>query len=402
MLELPKPAELNSLWGLDPDVVFLNHGSFGACPTEVLRCQRRYQDRMESEPVRFFVRELPDLLDQARQRLAAFVGADASSLVFVPNATNGVNAVLRSFPLDVGDEIVIFDHVYNAVRNTVDFVANRAGACVRTVEVPFPIHDSDIVIESVLKVVNSKTVLAVLDHITSPTGLVMPLEELVPALKERGVETLVDGAHAPGQLALTLDQLGAAYYVGNCHKWMCAPKGAALLYVRPDRQEWVRPTVISHGAKVKTTHRSRFHLEFDWCGTMDPSAYLTVPDAIDFIDRCVPGGWAEVRQRNRRLALQSRRVLMQALQLEAPCPESMVAFLAALPLPAGRSNDSNAPLATDPLQDMLFYNHRIEVPIIPWPTPPNRLLRTSSQLYNTIDQAEYLARALLESLRCST
>lgn len=382
-------------WNLDPDVVFLNHGSFGACPRAILEAQHRYRLQMEAEPVRFFVRELPALQEKARLALAAFVGADPEGLALIPNATNGVNAVLRSLHLNPGDELLVFDHGYNAVRNAATFVAQRAGAHVRTVAIPFPIEGPDVVVERTLAALSDRTVLAVLDHITSPTGLVMPILELVRKLRERGVETLVDGAHAPGQLDLDLDGLGAAYYVGNCHKWLCTPKGSALLYVRADLRPSVRPLTISHGANTPTTRRSRFLLEFDWVGTVDPTAALTIPDAIDFMAGLLPGGWPALRERNRGFALESRRILAEALGVAAPAPESMVAFLAAVEMADGEAHVPDSPLSTEPLQDRLLHEYGIEVPIVPWPAPPKRLIRISAQLYNSLDEVRYLADALL-------
>ena len=384
-------------WRLDPDVRYLNHGSFGACPAPVLERQRLLREEMERQPVQFLARELEARLDAARRQLAGFVGAAAEDLVWVSNATTGVNAVLRSLDLRPGDELLTTDHEYNACRNALDFAAEQTRARVVVVAVPFPIASADDVVERLLDAVTQRARIALLDHVTSQTGLVLPIGRLVRELAERGVDTLVDGAHAPGMLDLDLEAIGAAYYTGNCHKWMCAPKGAAFLHVRRDLQPEVRPVVISHGANSPRTDRSRFLIEFDWVGTDDPTAVLCVPEAIRFMAGLLPGGWPEVRERNRRLVLQGRDLICRALGIDPPCPDAMIGALAAMPLPPGSTDPPTSALYTDPLQEVLLERWGIEVPVIPWPAPPARLIRISAQLYNRPEEYGLLANAL-ESL----
>jgi len=392
---LAEPAADPALWLLDPATAFLNHGSFGACPRAVLEFQQEIRARLERQPVRFFVRELEALLDQARGALAAFLGADAEDLAFVPNATTGVNTVLRALAFQPGDELLTTDHAYNACRNALNFVAGCSGSRVTVARVPFPLRDAGQIVEAVLERVTPKTRLALLDHVTSPTGLVLPMERLVQELAARGVDTLVDGAHAPGMLPLDLNRLGAAYYTGNCHKWLCAPKGAGFLHVRRDRGQAIRPLVISHGANSPRTDRSRFLIEFDWTGTADPSPALCVPEAVRHVGGLLAGGWPAIMRRNRSLALAGRQALCRALQVPPPCPEELIGSLAALPFPDSTNPEpSKSPLYLDPLQDWLLATHRIEVPIIPWPAPPRRVLRISAQLYNSLGQYEQLAAAL--------
>jgi isopenicillin-N epimerase len=381
------------LWPLDARVTFLNHGSFGACPRAVLDAQARLRDRLEAEPARFLARELEGLLDEARRALGAFVGADADGLAFVPNATTGVNTVLRSVDLSAGDEILATDHTYNACRNAVDAVAARAGASVVVATLPFPLTAPERVLEAVLSRVGPRTRLALVDHVTSPTGLVLPIEPLVRELAAQGVDALVDGAHAPGMVPLDLRRLGAAYYTGNCHKWICAPKGSGFLHVRSDRRKDVRPLVISHGANSRRTDRSPFRLEFDWVGTADPTAYLAVPEAIRYMESLLPGGWPALMKHNRATALAARDRLSAALGVPPAAPDSMIGSLAALPLPPGFGP---APVdgERDPLQTALFERFGIEVLVFTWPALASRILRISAQLYNSAPDYERLAEAL--------
>ncbi|HYK01833.1 MAG TPA: aminotransferase class V-fold PLP-dependent enzyme [Thermoanaerobaculia bacterium] len=378
-------------WTLDPSITFLNHGSFGATPRAVLAKQDEFRAQMEREPVRFFVRELEPLLDDARRVLADFIGAEAAGVALVPNATAGVNAVLRSLDLDKFDELLVTSQEYNACRNALDYVAGIAGAKVTVVDLPFPIESPDVVVERIVAQVTERTRLLIVDHITSQTGLIFPVERIVQELAARGIDTLVDGAHAPGFLPLNLRELGAAYYAGNLHKWVCAPKGAAFLYVRENRRRSVHPVSISHGANATRTDRSRFLLEFDWTGTFDPSAWLCIPAALEFMSS--HGGWPEVMRRNRELALLARDILCDALRIGKPAPDEMLGAMAAVPLPDG-TQETAPSLYGDPLQDALLFEHNIEVPIVPWPHPPKRVLRVSAQLYNEVGDYEKLAAAL--------
>jgi isopenicillin-N epimerase len=383
----PQDADWSKLWSLDPKITFLNHGSFGACPIAIQQKQQALRIQMEAEPVRFFALELEPLLDEARSVLADFVGADAERLAFVPNATAGVNTVLRSLSFHPGDELLTTNHEYNASRNALNFAAQRSGATVKVVDVPFPIAGAEEAIEAILSAVTPQTRLVLLDHVTSQTGLIFPLQALTQNLTQRGIKVLVDGAHAPGMLPLNLRELGATYYTGNCHKWLCSPKGAAFLYVA--EPELLRPLAISHGANSPRGDRSRFRLEFDWTGTVDPTAYLCVPETIRYMGDLLPGGWKELMEQNRQKAIAARRFLSNILDISLPCPDAMVGAMATLPLPNG---------AAESLQLALFQQFQIEVPIIPWQGKCDRLIRISAQLYNTQTDYDVLARALVTLL----
>jgi len=379
---------------LDPDVTFLNHGSFGACPRSVLAEQQRLRERLEAEPVRFFNREYEPLLDAARHTLGRFVGCDGDDLAFVTNATTAVNAVLRSLEFSPGDELLITSHGYNACNNVVRFVAARTGAVVVVAQVPFPVTSAEEIVEAITRAVTPRTKLAVIDHITSPTAVVFPIAHIVSALEARGVRVLVDGAHAPGQEPLALAALGASYFTGNLHKWTCAPKGAAFLHARRDRQAGLHPATISHGANAQRADRSRFRVEFDWQGTHDPTPFLTVPFALDAVAQLVPGGWDEVRARSRALVRQMRDVVLRAIGGQPAVPDALLGMMATIALPNAMTGQGALPGmgALDPLQDALWHRHQIEVPLFSF--EGRRCLRLSAHLHSTLADAEKLAAVL--------
>ena len=387
-------------WSLEPGLDFLNHGSFGATPRVVLEAQQAWRDRMERDPVRFLARDLEGLLDAARAPLAEFLAADSSDLAFVPNATAGLNTVLRSLAFSAGDELLTTDHAYNAARTALDAVAVRSGARVIVASVPFPVAHPDDAVAAVLGAVTPRTRLAVIDHVTSATAIVFPIARVVAELEERGAETLVDGAHAPGMLDLNVPGLGAAYYTGNLHKWVCAPKGSAFLWVRRDRQAAIRPLAISHGANAPRTDRSRFQLEFDWTGTTDPTAWLAVPEALRFGASLLPGGWPALRERNHALALQARDLLCQATGEPSPVPDAMVGCMASVPLPGVEAGGDvlGADRYEDPLHLWLL-ERDIQVATSSWPQRPDgrpwrHLVRVSAAAYNDRVQMEHLAGAV--------
>ncbi|MEO5885072.1 MAG: aminotransferase class V-fold PLP-dependent enzyme, partial [Candidatus Limnocylindrales bacterium] len=373
-------------------------GSFGACPEPVQAVQHALRERLERQPVLFLDRDLPGLLDDARQRVGAFLGADPDGLAFTPNATTGVNAVLRSLRFEPGDELLTDDHEYNATINTMRAVAARDGAAVVVAPLPFPSAGPDEVVEAVLSHVTPRTRLLVVSHVTSPTALVLPVERLVRELDARGIDTLVDGAHAPGMLPLALDTLGAAYYTGNGHKWLCGPKGSAFLWVRADRRAAIHPTITSHGANDPRTDRSRYRLEFDWVGTTDPTAALALPAAIDFIARLAPGGWPAVMAANHASALHASRRLVQSLGSAAPAPDSMIGAMAAVRVP-GPSTDAHALEIKRHLEA-----DRIEIPVVPWPVragrpdpdgpPAQVLIRVSAAPYVESSDLDVLVASL--------
>ena len=392
-----------SPWRLEGDVSFLNHGAFGACPEPVLEAQRAWRDRMERQPVRFLARELESELDTARQEVALFLNADADGLAFVPNATAGVSTVLASLRFQPGDELLACDHEYNATLNALAEVARAAGAAVVRVDLPLEIESGEQVLAALLAAVTPRTRLAMVSQVTSPTATLLPVADIVRELDTRGIDTLVDGAHAAGQVPVDIAALGAAYWTANGHKWLCGPKGSAVLHVRADRRAAVRPLIVSHGWNDPRPERLRLWKEFDWTGTVDPTAYLALPEAIRLVGRMHPGGWPGVMAANHDLVIQGRDTIAVALGVTTRVPAGLHGSMAIVPLPLPARDD--AILA---LKAALMDEDRIEVPITAFPVPAARrrpgdapeaaAVRISAQLYNEAADYERLAAALARRL----
>ena len=374
---------LPARFALDPAVDFLNHGSFGAVPLELQQVQAEWRKRMEAEPVRFMVRELPAALDAVRAHCAGFLGADPADLVFVRNATGGANAVLQSFPLAEGDEILTTDHRYDAVRNAMSYTASRAGATVREVALPFPVEDPTELHDTVIGALRPETKLLVVDWICSPTALHLPVHDIVRSAHDRGVAVLVDGAHTPGHLEVDLDALGADFWVGNLHKWLCAPRGTALLHVSPRWQEELHPGVISHG------YGKGLHAEFDWTGTDDPTGWLTAAAAVDLHEAL---GGADFREAGHALVQVGRELLAEALETRLPHPDDPAFYGLMATVPLGLPAE-----AARPIMDRLLLSHGIEVPVVAW--REEAWVRISGfAAYNRPEQYERLARVLADEV----
>jgi isopenicillin-N epimerase len=396
------PAIQPDAWSLDPGVTFLNHGSFGACPRVVLEKQAEYRRELEREPVDYLVRRMNPLVDESRGALSELIGADPADVVFVQNATAGVNSVIRSLSFEPGDEILVTAHDYNACRNVIRYLGERSGVVAVEAAVPLPITSPQQVIDAVLEKVTKRTRLAMLDHITSPTALVFPVEELVRELDRRGVDTLVDGAHSPGMLPLDVTRIGAAYYTGNCHKWLCAPKAVGFLHVRRDRQQGIQPTIVSHGWNRPRPGYSAFQDAFDWPGTLDPSPWFCVGDSIRFLDGLMPGGIEALMRRNHELAVLAQRILCERLGVESVGVESMLGSMAAVHLPdnpaAFDAQGNIVPTEEWRLNNELFANFQVEVPAYYWPAAPRMVLRVCAHAYNHPAQYERLAEALKQAV----
>lgn len=378
---------MRELFLLDPDLVFLNHGSFGACPRDVFEAQRRWQLEMERNPVAFLGRRSADLLAQARQALGAMVGARGDDLVFVPNSTTGVNVVAQSFPLQAGDEVLTTDLEYGACDAAWRHVCAKRGASYRRVEIPLP-YDRDGVVDRLMAAAGPRTRLIHVSHVTSTTALILPVARICAAARQQGIAVLVDGAHAPGQIDLDLGAIGADYYVGNCHKWLCAPKGAGFLHARAESQATLDATVISWGYAEGTGGHSGFDAylgktpflrRLQWQGTRDLSPWLAVPDAIRFQARL---DWPAVRRRCHELAAHALEVLTRRHGLPAIARDEDWAQMVAIPVPA---QDPEA------LRERLLQESRIEIPVTGH--AGQVFVRLSVQGYNTPADIEHLLAA---------
>ncbi len=370
---------------LDPNVIFLNHGSFGATPREVFEAYQRWQYKLEQQPVQFIVRELLDHLKHARLKLGYYLHAPDDDLVFIPNATFGVNIIARSLALETGDEILTSGHEYGACDNAWSFICKKTGAAYIRQPIPLPLSSFGKIVEQFWQGVTPHTKVIFLSHITSPTALCLPVGEICRRARQAGIITIIDGAHAPGQIHLNLESLGADFYIGNCHKWMLGAKGSGFLYARKELQAIVEPLVVSWGWGENSpyTTGSGFIDHLEWWGTKDPSAYLSVPSAIQFMEQ---NDWQSVRQ-------QCHQILHQALQ--------RISDLTGLP-PIYPDKDGYfhqmgvAPLP--PIDDLvgfqtqLYKRYRIEVPCIQW--NGRAFIRISVQGYNTQGDIDVLLNAL--------
>jgi isopenicillin-N epimerase len=381
----PRPLRegMATEWMLQEGVSFLNHGSFGAVPRAVFDVQNQWRRRIEAEPIEILGRRWLDLLATAKAAIGQWLGMASSDFGMVTNATEGINAVLRSLPLGPGDELLTTNHVYNAVRQAMRHVAAQAGASYREIDIPLPATSADQIVQRVLSELSDRTRLLVIDHVTSPTALVFPIEPIAAGCERRNIDVLVDGAHAPGMLDLNVPNLGVAYYAGNLHKWACAPKGSAFLWVRPDRQHAIHPTIISH-------HLGQgFEREFDWQGTFDASAWLATPAAIDFM---AGFGWDCVVRHNHDLAVSAHRMLCTRWKSEpiSPLAGQLLGSMATMRLPGQLAQWTEDRLTL--LQQRLYTEHRIEAPLIRWGN--QAFVRVSCQVYNAAGDYQTLADVL--------
>jgi isopenicillin-N epimerase len=386
-------------WPIDPSLVFLNHGSYGAVLRSVLQTQSAFRERMERDPVRFFKADLEHLTDGVRDRLGEHLNCRPGDLAPTANATIALCTLLHATPLQSGDEVLITDHEYSSVVNELGRVCERTGARAVTAAIPFPIHDPEEIVARYLACVSPRTRLAIVPHITSATSLIFPAASIVRALNALGIDSIVDGAHSPGQVPIDVRAMQATYFVGSGHKWLGAPKGTGFMHVRADRQGRLRSLALSSRAAKVRPERALFLRDFDYMGTNDYTPTLCLPHAIDATGALAAGGWPEVMRRNHELVIRGRLAVCRALGVEPPCPETMVGSMASIPLPEPSPEALARPTSyDDPLQDALYERHRIVAPIWRWGPANQRVVRLSAHFYNTIEQYEALGQALREEL----
>ncbi len=382
------------LFLLDPQVIFLNHGSFGACPKSVFEAYQEWQQRLEKQPVLFLGREYNRLMQEARQALGRYLHCDADDLAFIPNATHGVNIVARSLCFGPGDEVLTSNHEYGACDNTWEFICQKTGARYIHCPLPLPLTSGDELVDALWKGVNERTRLIYLSHITSPTAQLFPVEKICQRAHERGILTAIDGAHAPGQLELDLGRIGTDFYFGNCHKWMLSPKGAAFIYVRREHQSIIEPLVVSWGwgANYDNTTGSRFIDFLQWSGTYDPSASLAVPDAIRFME---DNNWPLVRQRCHALLIEALKGASAVTGMPIPYllddPEQSF-----LPTQMGITALPDH-VDAKVLKETLYNRYHIEIPYTEW--NGQKYLRISIQGYNDETDVEVLLKAMKREIK---
>ena len=378
-------GSLNSQFTLNPDIIHLNHGSFGATPTPVLEAQREWQLRLEAEPVRFLARDLWEYLAQARQDLGVYLNASPSNLAFIPNATYGVNIVARSLNLLPGDEILATNHEYGACQKTFEYICRSTNALYRIQPISLPVNSAEDIIDELWRGVTNKTKLIFFSHISSPTATNFPVAKICQRARQAGILTLIDGAHAPGQINVDLKDIDADFYTGNCHKWMLGPKGSGFLYTRPELQQMIEPLVVSWGwqADPEFSTGSQYLDHLQWMGTDDPSAFLAVPAAISFMEQ---NHWPEIQRDCQELLFSAVQKLEQHLNTAniSKIGDQFSHQMAALELPVQ--------LQMETVKATLYEKYNIEVPCYQW--EGRNIIRVSIQGYNSTEDVEKLVTAI--------
>ncbi len=394
MLSFPKPSSFSQYWNLRKDIVFLNHGSFGANPKFITEKQKEYIDLLESEPVDFSVRQWYPLYYDNKKALAEFAGTSEHNIYLVPNTTIGINHILHNMN-DSEKQWLTTNHGYGACLHAFNKIGERKGNEITKVNIPFPLHDESQILEAIQHGIGPRTSIAMIDYISSATGIVFPIKKIIDLLHSKDIRVIVDASHAPGMVDFVLDELGADYFVANCHKWICSPKGSAFVYVHPKHQKEYKPVFYSFYNDWDIDREAHWSNQFIWEGTKDYSAYLCIKDALEYLPSLVSGGWDEIKQRNKSLALEGATLLAEKLEVELPVPKSMLGNIVTIPLWDDKIPSINFNYYTE-VKNILYDQYKIEVPCFFFPQAPKQYFRISAQLYNSIEQYAYLADSLLK------
>ncbi len=396
-MHLPNYNPLVQHWSLNKKIVYLNHGSFGATPTKVLEAQHQLQLENEAEAIEFYIDKLPDLLHTSKAALANFIGTSTNNIVFVQNTTTGVNTILNSLTPNEGEDWLTTNHAYGACVHAYKHFANKHNCRVITAHIDYPITSEDAILESIEKSITPKTTIALIDYITSASAIILPIKKIITLLHSKGIKVIIDAAHAPGMIDFNLDELQPDFFVANCHKWICSPKGSAFMYVAPQHQQLIHPLVISHYNDTNIDGADHWSNQFMWDGTHDYSAYICVKNALEYMPTLIQGGWEGIKKHSHELVWAAANKIASTLQVQLPAPEHMVGSICNIPMPDGiaasRKFHSNVAL-----KDALFHKCQIEVPVFMFPAAPTQWLRISAQLYNSMEQYDYLLDCLKKEL----
>lgn len=395
MPQIPEPAPLFSHWKLNPALVHLNHGSFGGTPRYILDKQRALVDRLESEPVDFSVRQWYPIYYENKKALADFVGTSEHNIYLVPNTTIGINHVIHN-QKESGQHWLTTNHAYGACIHAFHKIGEAKGNEILKVQIPYPLTSENEILEQIENGISPKTSLALIDYITSATGIVFPIKKIIQLLHSKGIKVIVDAAHAPGMVDFNLDDLNADFFVANCHKWICSPKGSAFVYVHPRHQEHYKPVFYSFFNDWELDRAAHWSNQFIWEGTKDYSAYLCIKDALEYMPTLFDGSWDDIRNHNRALALQGAKLIADKLEVDLPVPASMLGSIVNIPLWDDNTMPTRSFNYYTAVKNSLYDTYHIEVPCVLFPQAPKQYVRVSAQLYNSLEQYAYLADSLLE------
>jgi isopenicillin-N epimerase len=396
-MNLPSYGPLVQHWQLNQNIVYLNHGSFGATPTVVMNKQRALQLETEAEAIEFYIDKLPSLINDSKSALADFVGTSTNNIVFTQNTTTGVNTILKSLAAKQGDEWLTTNHAYGACAHALQHYAAKNKCQINIATIDYPIQSKQAILDAIEKSITPKTTIALIDYVTSASAFIMPVPEIIQLLQAKGIQVIVDAAHCPGMIDINLNELKPDYFIANCHKWICSPKGSAFIYVAPKHQSTIEPLVFSHYNDMSPDSAAHWSNQFMWDGTHDYSAYICVKDALAHMPTLINGGWDAIKKHNHELVWQAATKIANAFNVTLPAPKEMIGSICNIPMPNGQA-PSRKFHSNVALKDTLFHKYNIEVPVFMFPAAPTQWLRISAQLYNNMEQYNYLIDCLKKEI----